>query len=198
MTSGIILAAGLSTRMGRAKALLTHVPSGRTFVSRLIQVSRDAGIADVLVVGRPDDEVLLAAVEHEGARFVVNHRADDGQLSSLLAGLDAADRAGVDAVMVMPVDVPLVTPRVIAALVAAAGRSAAAIVRATHAGRHGHPVIFTRAVFEELRRADPALGARAVVRADPGRVLDVDTGEPGVSSDLDTPDDYARAFGRSL
>jgi len=59
-------------------------------------------------------------------------------------------------------------------------------------------VLFTRVVFDELRRADSSTGARSVVRADPGRVRDVEVGEAGVTIDIDTPDDYLRAFGRRL
>ena len=197
-TTAIILAAGRSRRMGLPKALLIHTPTGNTFVSRLIGELRRAGIAAVLVVARPDDAALRTAVEWEHATLVVNARADDGQLSSLLAGLAVAEHAGADAVLVTPVDVPLVTSATMRAVLDAAERSSAVIVRAVHAGRHGHPVVFKRAVFEELRRADPSSGAKAVVRADPARVLDVETEEPGVAFDLDTPEDYARAFGRPL
>jgi molybdenum cofactor cytidylyltransferase len=103
----------------------------------------------------------------------------------------------VDAVVLLPVDVPLVTSAVIRALVEAAASTTASIVRATHRGRHGHPVLFKRAVFPELLGADEAVGARAVVRADPTRVLNVETGESGVLVDIDTPEDYARIFGHT-
>jgi molybdenum cofactor cytidylyltransferase len=63
-------------------------------------------------------------------------------------------------------------------------------VRAVHAGRHGHPVLFGRAVFGELRHADPATGAKAVVRAHAADVLNVDVPDPGVLLDIDLPEDY--------
>jgi CTP:molybdopterin cytidylyltransferase MocA len=53
-------------------------------------------------------------------------------------------------------------------------------------------VIFARSVFEALRRADPATGAKSVVRSQP--VLDVEVGDAGVLYDVDTPDDYQRLF----
>jgi molybdenum cofactor cytidylyltransferase len=59
-------------------------------------------------------------------------------------------------------------------------------------------VLFKRAVFDELRAADPDVGARAVVRADRSRVRDVEVDDPGVALDIDTPDDYFRAFGVML
>jgi molybdenum cofactor cytidylyltransferase len=197
MTAGLILAAGESSRMGRRKAFLRLEATGATFLAHLVHESRAAGLSPVLVVGRSGDAELAAAVAEAGATFVANPRADEGQLSSLLAGLDALDPAAA-AVVVMPVDVPLVSAAAIGQLRRAAEVDGVHIARAAYDGRHGHPVLFTRAVFEELRRADPSAGARAVVRAKPARVRDVEVGEPGVTMDIDTPEDYLRVFGRRL
>lgn len=198
MVAGVILTAGRSSRMGRTKALLRHVPSGHTFVGHLIRIARSAGLDPILVVGRVGEHSLAAEVERSGAVLILNHRADEGQLSSIQAGLTAAEAAGAGAIMVLPVDVPLLSTAVLASLLKAVGTSHAAIARAAYRGRHGHPVLFTSAVFDELRAADPAVGARAVVRADPSRVMDVEVDDPGVIFDVDTPEDYRRAFGRDL
>lgn len=183
--------------MGHAKALLRCGAGGPTFVTSLIAALRDGGLDDVLVVGRPGDEALRREVEAGGARFVENPRPQDGQLSSLLAGLNVADRPGVRGLMAVPVDMPLINSRIVAALLKAFAASPAPIVRAVHRGRHGHPVIFSRAVFPDLRRADPAAGARAVVSAHAADVVDVEIEEPAVVTDIDTPEDYERVFGKS-
>ena len=199
MLAVLILAAGRSTRMGQSKPLLPHgTVQGQTFVSHLVQVVRTAGIADIYVIGRSDDTVLPVEVERVGATFIRNPRSDEGQLSSLQAGLSAAeaDVEDLDAVMVLPADVPRVSVDSVRRLLAAASESSATILRVTHQGRHGHPVLFKRPVFAELQRADPEVGARAVVRADPARVEDVEVEDAGVTIDVDTPDDYRRAFGR--
>jgi CTP:molybdopterin cytidylyltransferase MocA len=83
----------------------------------------------------------------------------------------------------------------VSAVLAAAATSACPIVRATHHGRHGHPVLFRSCLFDELRRADPEAGAREVVRADPGRVLDLEVEDPAVLRDVDVPGDYVALFG---
>ena len=62
-------------------------------------------------------------------------------------------------------------------------------------GRHGHPVIFDRTLFAELRCADPAAGAKPVVRAHEAQAADVIVDDPGAFTDVDTPEDYLRAFG---
>ena len=183
--------------MGRSKALLT-APSGETtFVARLAATLLEGGVADALVVGRPGDGALRAELERLPGpiRFVPNHNADTGQLSSLLAGLNAADRPGMNAILVTPVDLPLLRAASVAALLAAFNAGGRAIARATHGGRHGHPVIFGRSVFDALRRADPATGAKSVVRSHP--VLDVEVPDAGVLHDVDTPEDYQKLIADS-
>ena len=197
MVAGIILAAGRSTRMGTSKAMLI-APDGRTFVARLAETLCEGGVDAPVVVGRADDDPLRAEVETIGCGvgFVVNADADQGgQLSSLLAGLREADRPGVRAIMMVPVDAPMVTADTIATLIAAFSATGAPIVRARHQGWNGHPVIFSRATFDELRRADPEVGAKAVLRAHQSAIVNVDVDDPGVVGDVDTPEDYRKLFG---
>ena len=192
MTPAIVLAAGASTRMGRPKALLQA--GGRTFIRTILDALHDGGVPDAVVVVRPGQDAVVAEVAASGfGRAVENPRADEGQLSSLIAGLDAIDRPGVVAALVTLVDVPLIGASAVRLLLARAATSPAPILRAVHRGRHGHPVIFKRQLFEALRRADPAIGAKAVVRA--VAVEDVEASDPGVVEDVDTPEDYARLFG---
>ncbi|MGH7486583.1 MAG: nucleotidyltransferase family protein, partial [bacterium] len=106
----IVLAAGRSSRMGRAKATLP-LGHGHTFLTRVVRTFLDAGVDDVLVVVGHDADAIAASFSESGlpARFVLNRNYDRGQLSSLLAGLSAIDRPGISAVLVTLVDVPLVS-----------------------------------------------------------------------------------------
>jgi CTP:molybdopterin cytidylyltransferase MocA len=177
--------------MGRPKALLAS--GDRTFVRRVLDTLRAAEVPDAVVVVRPEADDVVREIAHAGfGRAVVNPDPSRGQLSSLLTGLDALDHPRVIAVLVTLVDVPLVAPATIATLLARALTSTAPIVRATYRGRHGHPVIFKRALFQELRSADPATGAKAVMRAH--AIDDVEVDDPGVVEDVDTPDDYRRVI----
>jgi molybdenum cofactor cytidylyltransferase len=192
MIPGIILASGASTRMGSPKALLT-MPDGSTFVWTLVTTLIDGGVDDVFVVGRAEDRPLRDEVERlPRSRFVENARADEGQLSSVIAGLNAADRPGVGGVLVTLVDLPLIAPATVRILIEAFAAAHVPIARTSHRGRHGHPVIFGRQVFDELRRANPAVGAKSVVRAHAASVLDVEVDDEGVLRDIDTPEDYRR------
>jgi molybdenum cofactor cytidylyltransferase len=129
-------------------------------------------------------------------RVVVNPSPDRGQLSSLQAGLAVIDRPGVEAALVTLVDLPLVTPRTIEAVLDAYRRTRAPIVRPVHAGRHGHPVLFDRRMFDELRRADPAAGAKPIVHAHAPEIVEVTVEDEGAFTDVDTPADYESLIDR--
>lgn len=192
--TAVVLAAGRSSRMGRPKGLL---PTGRldeTFVTRLVTTSRRAGLTEVIVVVRADDTAMAAEAKRAAARVrvVLNPDADEGQLSSVQAAIRVVRPTSALGVLVVPVDMPLVTAETVRALTTAFIASPARIVRAVHAGRHGHPVIFPRSLFDELLCADPSLGARAVVRAH--GALDVQVDDIGTVEDVDTPEDYDRLF----
>lgn len=188
--------------MGRSKALLAIDDLGGTFVSRIVSTLHEAGRDDVLVVIGPDTD--SAAMDHAigrtwpRVRLVVNQNAAHGQLSSLLAALEVADRPGVRGILVTLVDVPLVSVETVRAVVDAHEQSGAPIVRPAMDGRHGHPVIFDRVLFDELRAADPQLGAKAVVRRHAAAIQHVNVQDEGAFVDVDTPDEYLQWIGRSL
>ena len=194
---GIVLAAGQSRRMGRDKALLHTGAGEETFVSRLVRALQGGGVDEVIVVGRSTDELLRSAVRAiDGpVGYVENPSPDHGQLSSIVAGIDEAESRGAGGVLVVPVDMPLVRAGTIAAAIAAFRSNTHPIVRVSCGGRHGHPVLFRSDLFEDVRNADVAVGAKAVLRAHADRVLEVEVDDPGVLADVDVPDDYRRVFG---
>ncbi len=201
--AGVILAGGRSSRMGLPKALLP-VDARDSFVSRLVRTFRDAGVEDVVVVAAVDGPVdairsALAAVPPE-PRIALNRDASRGQLSSLLTGLQAIDRPDVDALLMTLVDVPLVGVSTVRALLATYSRTRAPIVRPLRPADsvHGHPVIFDRSVFDDLRGADPTAGAKPIVHARAAEIEDVAVDDRGAFLDIDTPADYSRVFGRPL
>jgi molybdenum cofactor cytidylyltransferase len=183
--------------MGQPKALLPD-GAGRLFVTRILHTFAHAGITRPAVVTGSLHERIVAAVARDApprctVTFVTNPDPSRGQLSSLLAGLDAVDVPGVDAVLVTLVDVPFVAASTVRAVFDAWRSSGAPIVRPACGARHGHPVLFARSTFAELRAADPELGAKAVLRAHAGHVLDVSVGDEGALVDVDTRDEYERA-----
>lgn len=199
MIPGLVLAAGRSSRMGRSKATLP-LGSGETFLTRIVSTFLEAGVDDVVVVVGHEPEPIVASLAASGlpARFVVNREYDRGQMSSLVAGLGAIDRPGVSAALVTLVDVPLVSAATVRAVVARYRETGASIVRPTSGSRHGHPLLIDRSLFAELRAADPATGAKPIVRAHASAAGDLPIDDEGAFLDVDTVEDYTRLIsGRS-
>lgn len=194
MLPAIILAAGDSTRMGSPKAVLT-VPNGPSFVATIVTTLAAAGVTDIVIVTGRDHDRVIDALHRDplplAPRVVRNPDPRRGQLSSLWVGMDAAISSSADALMMTLVDVPLFTSATVARVVETWRSTRAPIVRPAREGRHGHPVIFDRAVFEELRQAPLDAGAKVVVRAHAAAIIDVEVEDEGSLTDVDTPADYA-------
>jgi CTP:molybdopterin cytidylyltransferase MocA len=185
----VVLAAGFGRRVGGPKALLP-LPGGRTFVETVLKSIR---------VAQPDDLIAVLGPWWTGVpslppdvRLVLNPDPDRGQISSVRCALEALPPGC--ALLVAPVDHPLVLPETFAAIAAAHCASPGAIVVATHQGRRGHPAVFPAALVPDL--LGPAAtegGARAVVRAHPDLVLEVACDDdPWVTRDVDTREDLSR------
>jgi len=200
MIPAVVLAAGKSSRMGRTKALLPLGSSGETFLQRIVRVLRDGGADAVVVVIGGDAEAVRGSLPSDDAQIsaVENPRYEEGQLSSLLVGLAAVEQRydNPEAVMMTLVDLPLISEATVRAVREAfLANPGAPLVRPRRGGRYGHPVIFNRSIFGELRRADPSKGAKPVVHAHAAEEVNVDVDDEGTFIDIDTPEDYERFIG---
>jgi molybdenum cofactor cytidylyltransferase len=196
MVPGIVLAGGKSSRMGTPKALLPVGTSAETFLDRITGTLLDGGVDEVLVVVGADADVIRARAHlRPRVQIVDNPDYERGQLTSLLAALRQIDESVASGVLVTLVDVPLVSVETVRALLAAHRDSTAAIVRPVSNGRHGHPVIFHRRLFDQLHRADPAVGAKPVLRAYAADMIEIPVDDEGAFIDIDTREDYERWIG---
>jgi molybdenum cofactor cytidylyltransferase len=191
MMRAILLAAGASTRMGQPKAGLPVSPAGPTFAAAAVGVLRASGLTEVTVVAGAHPEAVTAAVTGlPDVRVVVHDGWAAGQLSSLRAGLAAVDAPDLEAIVVTLVDCPLVRPATVRRLIEAWERTRAPIVRPAIGARHGHPVIFGRETFDDLRTAPLEVGAKAVIARWRDAIENVVVDDTGVLADIDTPGDY--------
>ncbi len=99
------------------------------------------------------------------------------------------------AALVTLIDVPFVSASTVRRLISVYRERGAPIVRPVSNGRHGHPVIFGCELFDELQRADPAQGAKPVVRAHAAEMIEVPVDDEGAFTDIDTREDYERVIG---
>ncbi len=190
MIAAIILAAGSSSRMGRPKALL---PLGHTtFLRHILDLYRGSGVVQTVVVLGEDSGSISPEIAGADTRIVVNPQPEKGQISSLLAGLESLEPLAPSAVVVHPVDHPVVTAGTIRHIVSAALIRPGKIIVPVCAGRRGHPVVFPSGVFGELKRIPPGEGAHVVTRAHTADLLEIETGDEGTLRDIDTPEEYER------
>lgn len=196
MIAGIVLAAGRGERIGQPKAWLRTDREGQCFLGRACDLLAAAGASPIVCViaHGGEDRVRQAAPE---AVVVVNQNPEAGQLSSLQLGLRAAADFAPEAAVVLPVDVPLVTAATVRALLDRWRESRPPVVRpVSRDGRHGHPVVFSSVLFDQLSAADPSTGAKPIVRAYVTAAGDLLIEDEGAFFDVDTVDDYVRAFNR--
>ena len=190
--TAVILAAGAGTRIGGPKALLRI--GGETFLARLAARFERPGIDRVIaVVGYEAERVRREAGAPPSTVFAVNERPGEGMLTSIWRALDEAEAAGADAVLLHPVDHPLVEAATIDRVLDAL-EAGAVIAVPSRDGRRGHPGGFARAAWPALRIAPPDAGARAVLAAHPEWITHV-PGDPGCLAGIDTPADYERLIG---
>jgi molybdenum cofactor cytidylyltransferase len=175
--AGVILAGGRGQRFGGPKAYAL-LPDGRTFLEACRDCLRAAGARPIITTLPPG-----SVPELDGTTAVVLPPAASAMFDSLREGLEAALGAAWEAVVVLPVDHPLVRPETASALAAAAG----AVVLPSYRGKHGHPVVLARSVAVAIASgvlAGPTL--RDVVRAVGHQDLAVD--DPGVGANCNTPE----------
>lgn len=187
MICGIVLSAGRSRRMGEPKALLDA--GGASFLRRAVEALAGGGCARVVAVVGADAEAVAAEARAAGAEVVENRDPEAEQVDSLRAGLRALGPDG-DAAVVCPVDVPDAGAALVARLVDAFRVTGAPVVVPAADGRHGHPVLFARAVFGALLEEALPEGARTVVHRHRDALVEVPV--PRLLPDLDTPADYRR------
>ena len=193
MLAAVILSAGASSRMGRPKALLPYREG--TFLENLIEVTRHPRIGVTRVVLGAGAEEIRTIAKLDPAVVVLNPEWEQGQLSSICAGLRSLEGFDTDGIVLCPVDHPLVSAPLVSELIERFYEHKKAIVLPTYKGRRGHPVIFSAALYGELLAAPTDKGARAVVWAHAGDVLEVPTDEEGVVLNINDPEILKRAIG---
>jgi molybdenum cofactor cytidylyltransferase len=191
-TVAIVLAAGEGRRMGGPKALLP-VGDG-TALAHLCRLFDRPGVSGVVaVLGARFDDVVAAPGLPRTVLVARNDRWTEGMLTSVWSGLDAARGLAAEAVLVHPVDNPLVEEGTVDAVLAALARGARIAVP-SHGGRRGHPAGFARDTWPALLSAPLDRGARAVLADHPSWVEHVPAG-PDCLVDIDTPEDRGRHLG---
>ena len=177
--AAVVLAAGASRRLGRAKQSLEI--GGETLLERAVRVAVEAELEPVIVVVRTAD----VAPGLCGCDVVVNALADEGMASSIRVGVARAEELGVVGVVVMACDQVALRAEHLRALCGEVDR----VTGSGYAGKVGIPAYFPAEKFSELMELRGDVGARELLR---GAVAMVDE---GLALDVDTEADVERARG---
>lgn len=192
MLAAVILSGGASRRMGSPKALLPY--QGRPFLEHLLEVTQHPKIGVRRVVLGAHAEPIARATHLHPDEIVINEDWEKGQLSSIQAAL-ASLPGDVDGMVLCLIDHPLISAGLVGDLIHSFYVSKAPVVLPVYQGKRGHPVIFAAGTFGELRAAPMDVGARAVVWAHRGDLVESPTTEEGCVLNLNDPEAFARLVG---
>jgi molybdenum cofactor cytidylyltransferase len=194
MIVAVVLSAGESSRMGHPKALLPI--EGVRFIERIVTALKSTKVGKILVVLGHNAEEMRQKIEDLPVTVVINTDYQKGQLSSLVAAIQAiegsADSPEADGILVHLVDHPYISSSLVDLMIEHFYDAGKAVVIPRYRGRRGHPVIFSRSLFTELKETPLDQGAKAVVHAHVSETLEIDTDDPGVTIDIDTPEEYRK------
>lgn len=180
---GIILAAGLSARMGTNKLLLPF--GGKPLLQHAIDLAASLPLASISLVSR--EETLAGVSIPQGVRVLVNPEPARGQSGSMRLGLNGAKGEGY---LFFQADQPLLDAATVLSLLGLA--KADNIVLPGYRGIPGNPVYFAAKYRDELLAVQGDAGGRAVRDRHKEHCLIVELSSPAPLLDIDSPEDYAR------
>lgn len=189
--AALILAAGRSTRMGANKLL--EVLHEKPLVRHVADAARASYASPLIIVTGHEHEKLVASLSDIDATFIHNPDYAKGLSTSLKAGLAALPHECNGAIILLG-DMPLVTPEIINALIAAAPRDAAKLATVPVVkSEWGNPVLLMRDAFAHVSTLEGDAGARKYLMQHRAQVIEVPVEDDAVLVDLDTPEALARA-----
>ena len=189
--SGIVLAAGRSTRLEGANKLLLPW-EGRCVLQVAVERICAVGLGEVVVVTGHQRAAVEAALSRYPVRLVHNPNFAAGMATSMRVGVEAA--AGETGYLFALGDMPQIAGETMEK-VAGALKSREKIAVPVCAGRRGHPVAIGRAYRGELLKLTGDRGARPVLAKNLARIVEVPVEDEGIFVDVDTRESYGAARG---
>ena len=190
MFSLVVLAAGKSERFGKNKMLVNVL--GEPLIRRVVKNALSSQVNEVIVVLGYMASKIEKVLRDLPCKIVLNENFEEGMSSSVKIGLSKVSREA-EAVLFLPGDYPLVTAEDINKVISKFKETRAEIVIASYKGKPGHPILFSRKLFGEIKEIrEEEQGLKAVVRKHREDVALAETNSPGVLIDVDTEEDLNR------
>lgn len=188
--SAIVLAAGLSTRMGRNKMLL---PWGNTTViEQVVQSLVQAHLDPIIVVTGSSRNLVEKILEGDQVRCIFNPNFANGEMiDSILVGMQALPTDG-DAFCLVLGDQPQIEQDILRQILDHYMTNRPVLVVPSHNMRRGHPWIIDRLLWNELQSLRSPYTLRDFLNTHASEISYVNVNNESILQDLDTPDDYKR------
>lgn len=184
--SALVLAAGMSRRMGRSKQLLRLGDS--TLLERSLASVRKANVDEIILVLGCDAEEIQRSVSTSGLVVVLNEQYQQGMGTSLRRGLSAMNAEAHGAFVILA-DQPFVSPTTLNQMVDHHHHHKPQVTIPTYKGFRGNPILLDRSVFPELADLRGDVGCRAIFGNHTGNIHKFAVEDPGILLDVDTLDD---------
>ncbi|MBR9762977.1 MAG: nucleotidyltransferase family protein [Rhodobacteraceae bacterium] len=197
MIATILLAAGKSSRMRGRDKLMEEV-DGAPLLRRMTRIALDAGLGPVLVTLPDLDHPRAGALAELSVQLLPVPEADQGMGVSLRTGARSLPE-GLDGVLVLPADMPDISPGDLRQIAAAFRGDPRPILRGASGGTPGHPVLFPATLIPELQKLSGDRGAAPVIAAHKHLLQLVPLPGAHAVTDLDAPeawDEWRRSRGR--
>jgi molybdenum cofactor cytidylyltransferase len=189
MICAMVLAAGLSRRMGVQKLLLPF--GGKTVIAHIVDQIIESTVDETYVVVGHEGERVSRELSDRRISIVVNSEYESGMLSSVRCGLIALPQE-CRAVLVALGDQPSLTTKLLDQMVRSFKETEKKILVPIHNGRRGHPVMFSLGYRDEIMTRYDNVGLRGLLNAHPDDVFDLSVSTSSVLLDMDYPPDYQR------
>ena len=190
MIGAIVLAAGLSTRMGSPKMLLKW--GSTTVIEQVVDSLNQAGVDEVVVVAGALYEEIKKLLDKRDVIVVVNPNYRNGEMTdSLQTGLSELSQSTAAAMIVLG-DQPFVSPKTMRTLTQAFEKTSHNIVMPSINNRRGHPWIIRRILWDEIMELQAPLTMRDFMRSNQEDIHYVLVEDENIVKDMDTPEDYRR------
>lgn len=193
MVVAIVLAAGASSRFGERNKLLANL-GGKIVIRRVTEAVLRGGIDHIVVVTGDEAAALEHVLADLSVRFVRNDDWRQGMGTSISAGLSALD-VEADGVLIVPGDLGLLTPSVIATLIAAFAETGGQrlVYAATCRGEQRNPVLWPRRLFAELGSLSGAHGGKSILARFMSEATAIPFEDERVFLDIDTVENLHEA-----
>ena len=188
----VILAAGVSSRMGEAKQLLRL--GRQTLLEHTLENVRGAGLDEIVLVLGFAAEAINAKFATEDLKVVINQTYREGMASSLRVGL-AALSAEINGALIVLADQPFVRSETFDRIIGQYRQSAARIVIPVYQGSRGNPVLLDRSVFPEAMALKGDVGCRAIFDNHLEAIIKIPVEDPGILLDIDSEEDFQKMRG---